>query len=111
MPGYFVHVGAQILCPHAGQTSIASTNVRVKVGGQPVALLNDTFMIAGCPFTVPPGTPQPCLKVQWLVGSVRVKIGGMPAVLQDSSGLCLNPMQAPQGPPNIVFTQPRVKGS
>ncbi|MBN1204055.1 MAG: hypothetical protein JXB05_03915 [Myxococcaceae bacterium] len=111
MPGYLVHVGAQILCPHAGQTSVISSNVRVKVAGQYVATLNDNYMIAGCPFTVPPGTPQPCLKVQWLVGSVRVKVNGQPVVLQDSTGLCLNPMQAPQGPPNIAVVQPRVKGT
>ncbi len=74
----------------------------------PVALLTDTFLIAGCPFTIPPGVPQPCLTAQWLVPTVRVLINAMPAVMQTSVGLCLSPEFIPQGPPMVVTTQVRV---
>ncbi len=69
----------------------------------------DQFPIAGCPFTVPPGTPQPCVKVQWMGPATRVKVNGNPVILFDSVGFCLNPAQAPQGPP-VVSTQNRVTG-
>lgn len=99
------------MCPHGGQLSIISTNVRVTAGGQPLATVSDQFMIAGCAFTIPPGKPQPCLKVQWLVPATRVTIGGQPAILQTSSGLCLTAEQIPQGPPTVTVAQTRVLGT
>jgi hypothetical protein len=105
-----MHVGATAICPHGGQVSIASTNTRVLVGRQPVATQSDTFNVAGCAFTVPPGKPQPCVMVKWLVAATRIMVGGKPAVLQNSVGLCQSAEQIPQGPPNVVMTQIRVKG-
>lgn len=108
-----VHVGAQGICPHAGQMSVVSSNVRVKISGQPVALFNDTYPIAGCPFQIPIGTgtkPQPCIKVQWIVPATRVRVGGQPVILSTSSGLCLSAEQIPQGPPTVTTTQVRVRG-
>ena len=111
MPGFLMHVGANAICPHGGQVSTISTNDRVLVGGQPVATLSDTYLVAGCAFTVPPGKPQPCVKVQWLVPAARVLVGGQPAVLQTSTGLCQSAEQIPQGPPNVVVTQLRARGT
>jgi hypothetical protein len=99
------------MCPHGGQLSIISTNVRVTAGGQPLATMSDQFLIAGCAFTIPPGKPQPCMKVQWLVPAARVTIGGQPAILQTSSGLCLSADQIPQGPPTVTVAQTRVLGT
>jgi hypothetical protein len=103
-----VQVGATVICPHGGQVSVIPTNVRVTAGGQPLTVLADTFLVAGCPFNVG-GAPQPCVKVQWLVPAARVTIGGQPAILQSSTGLCLSPAQAPNGPPNVIVTQLRVQ--
>ena len=111
MPGFLYHVGATAMCPHGGQILPAPGNPRVLVSGQPVVTLADTCLIAGCPFTVPPGVPQPCLRVQWVVPALRVLVGRQPAILQGSVGLCLGPTQAPQGPANVVATQPRVRGT
>jgi uncharacterized Zn-binding protein involved in type VI secretion len=102
------HVGAQAMCPHAGQMSTISTNTRVLVSGQPVATAGDTYTIAGCPFTIPPATPQPCITAKWLVPALRVKVNGTPAVLSTSTGLCQSPAQVPQGPPTVIVTQMRV---
>ena len=110
MPGPLYHVGAAAICPHGGQVTVISTNARVLVSGMPVATMADSYMVAGCAFTVPPGKPQPCLRVQWLVTATRILVNGQPALLQTSTGLCLSPEQIPQGPPTIITTQPRVVG-
>ena len=110
MPGPLYHVGASAICPHGGQVTVISANVRVLVSGMPVAVLTDVGLVAGCVFTVPPGKPQPCVKVQWLVPAARILINGQPALLQTSVGLCQSAEQIPQGPPTIVATQPRVVG-
>ena len=107
MPGPIFHVGATAICPHGGQVQTISSNTRVLLGGMPAATLADTYLVAGCVFTV--GTkPQPCVRVQWLVPAVRVTVMGQPVILQTSTGLCLSAEQIPQGPPTIVATQPRV---
>ncbi len=114
MPGFLLHVGASIMCPHAAHVSVITSNVRVKVSGQPVATFSDTYPVAGCPFQVPIGTgtkPQPCVKVQWVVPAARVRVGGQPVLLQTSTGICQSAEQIPQGPPNVVTTQTRVRGN
>jgi hypothetical protein len=110
MPGFLMHVGANAICPHGGQVSTISTNARVLVGGQPVATFGDTYLVAGCAFTVGP-ILQPCVKVQWLVPAARVLVGGQPAMLQTSTGLCQSAEQIPQGPPSVVATQVRARGT
>jgi hypothetical protein len=111
MPAPLFHVGATAICPHGGQVTVTSSNTRVLVGGQPVATMADTCTVAGCAFTVPPGKPQPCVRVQWLVPAARVLVLGQPALLQTSTGLCLSAEQIPQGPPSVVATQPRAVGT
>lgn len=106
MPGPLYHVGAVAICPHGGQITTVSSNVRVLVSGMPVATIADQSLVAGCAFTIPP--PQPCIRVQWIVPATRVLINGQPALMQTSVGLCLGPTQAPQGPATIITTQPRV---
>jgi hypothetical protein len=110
MPGFLLHVGASALCPHGGQITIVPSNSRVLVSGQPVATVADTTLVAGCAFVA--GTkPQPCVKVQWLVPAARVTVGGQAALLQTSAGLCQSAEQIPQGPPNVIAGQMRVRGT
>lgn len=114
MAAFVLHVGATIMCPHAGSVTANASNTRVKVGGQLVVTQNDIFTVGGCPFQVPVGAgtkPQPCVKVQWLKVALRVKVGGQFVVLQDSNGICQSAEQIPQGPPNVVQQQVRVKGT
>lgn len=110
MPGYILHVGAVILCPHGGTVSIISANTRVKVSGQPVATISDTYNVAGCPLASPAGTPLPCLRVQWIVPALRVKVDGRPVILKDSMGIAWSADSIPLGPPNVTMTQLKVKG-
>lgn len=114
MPGFLVQVGATIKCPHGGTVNVVPASSRVRVGGQPVALLNGAYPIVGCPFQVPAGPamkPQPCVRAQWTVGTMRVKVGSaIPVLVRSSTGICLTAEQIPQGPPVIVMTQARAKG-
>jgi hypothetical protein len=110
MPGPLYHAGAVAICPHGGQVQTIPASPRVLVSGMPVAVMTDTSLVAGCVFTIGP-KPSPCVRVQWLVPAVRVTSMGQPVLLQSSIGLCLSPEQAPQGPPTILSTQPRVIGT
>lgn len=110
MAASIVQVGASIQCPHGGVVSATPGNPRVRLGGQPVTTAADTFVVAGCPFVV--GTkPQPCVQVQWLTTSTRVKVGGQPVILQNNNGLCKSVEQIPQGTAMPVAVQTRVRGT
>ena len=97
------------MCPHGGTVQIISSNTKVQAGGGFAALATDQFMIAGCPFTIPPGVPSPCLTVQWMVTDTRNTVNGTPTLSMSSVGLCLSPEMAPQGPVIIVMAQPQVQ--
>jgi len=114
MPSRMLHVNATVQCPHGAKANIVSANQRVKVSGMAVAVLNDTTTVSGCPFQVPAGPstkPQPCVKVQWTVPAVRVKVMGQFVLLQSSSGLCQSAEQIPQGSPIVATTQMRVSAT
>jgi hypothetical protein len=110
MPGFVFHVGAMAACPHGGQVSEITTNVRVRVNGQFAVTSADQFPIAGCALSsaLP---PSPCVLVKWVVPALRVSVNGQKVVLQSSVGACVNPAQAPQGPPLVITTQTRVTGT
>jgi len=110
MPGYLLAVNSTLMCPHAGQFSTVTSNSKVKLDGQPAVTQQDTYTISGCPFLLA-NSPHPCVLAKWIVVATRVKIDGNFAVLKDSTALCQASDQAPQGPPNIVVTQMKVKGT
>ncbi|NTW06409.1 MAG: DUF4280 domain-containing protein [Syntrophaceae bacterium] len=105
MPGYLLQQGATVLCMHGGQSQPVTTNMRVKVSGQPVVTQQDMYSISGCPF-MSGSNPMPCVTGQWTSAATRVKAGGLPVILQDSQAVC-----TPNGTGfNILVTQIRVKG-
>jgi len=107
MPGTLLHLGATVLCMHAGQAQPTAPNPRVRVGGQPVVTQTTPYTVTGCPFTTSAAIPLPCVTAQWVTGALRVRAGGAPVLLQYSQAVC-----APNGTGlNIVVTQPRVKGT
>lgn len=106
MPGFLLHVGATVLCAHAGQAQATFPNPRVTVSGQPIVNQPAPYAIAGCTFTVPPGVPLPCVTAQWVTGATRITSNGMPVLLMDSQAICV-----PNGTPlMVVVTQTRVTG-
>ena len=110
MPGFLLHMGATVLCSHAGQAQPMTTNprvsVRVGVSNQPIVTQSDMYTIAGCILQPPPIANGPCVTAQWISVATRIRAGGVPVLLQDSQAIC-----APTGTPlSIVMTQTRVKG-
>ena len=108
MPGPVLHSGATATCPHGGSLTIIAASPRVMASGMPVAVLTDQGLVAGCAFTLPIGTPQPCVTTRWLVGSTRVLAGGQPLLINPSVALCMSAPQIPGGPPIIAGSQMRV---
>lgn len=107
MPGFLVHVGAQVLCAHAGQAQPTVPNPRVLVSGQPTVAMTSPYVIAGCTFPPPPAATGPCVTAQFVTGSVRVTSNGQPLLLLDSQAVCV-----PTGTPLIIaMTQTRVTGT
>jgi hypothetical protein len=105
-----LHVGAQIICPHGGQVVGTPGSARVLVAGNPVATVADTTVITGCAFTVLATRPRPCQTLRWYAPATHVLVGGHPALLQSSSGVCLSADKHPQGSPTVVTAQTRTMG-
>ena len=106
MPGFFLHVGATVICAHGGQAQATVPNPRVLVGGQPTVTQSGPFVVAGCTFAPTAGN-GPCVTAQWVTGATRVMSNGQPLLLQDSQAVC-----TPTGTPlTILVTQVRVKGT
>ena len=106
MPGFLLHQGATVLCVHAGQAQPTVTMPRVKVMGQPVVPQPGVWTISGCTNPPPTANVGPDLTATWVTAALRVKVMGMPVLLQDSQSIAV-----PTGTKlNVVVTQARVKG-
>jgi hypothetical protein len=111
MPGFLMHVNAVVQCTHGIPAQIIPTQPRVLVSAQPVATMTSQMVVPGCPFTIPPGVPQPCVLIKWLMPSTRVLVMGQPAMVGvpgPGPGLCQSPAQIPNGPPIVSVVLPRV---
>lgn len=112
MPGFLLHIGDTTQCTHMAPATLTTGNTRVLINGTPAITASDLSTVAGCPFTLPNGKPQPCVTIRW-VPATRVFINGQPAVVQvtgSGQGICQSPEQLPQGPPMIGAIQPRLSG-
>jgi uncharacterized Zn-binding protein involved in type VI secretion len=106
MPGPLLHVGATVLCAHAGQAQPTVPYPRVLVSGQPIVLQTTPYVVAGCTFPPPPAANGPCITAQWVSGSTRILANGVPILLLGSQAIC-----APTGTPLIPgISQTRVIG-
>ena len=87
MPAPILHLGATVLCSHAGQATPLAPFPRVLVSSQPVVTLTSPYAIAACALT---GTPNPpCVTGQFVVGAARVLAGGAPVVTMVGSSVCV----------------------
>lgn len=105
MPAPILHLGATVLCTHAGQATPLAPFPRVLLSGQPAVTLTSPYAVAGCALT---GTPNPpCATAQWIAGAVRVMAGGAPVVTMMGQSVCV-----PTGTPLMpVVAQTRVLAS
>jgi hypothetical protein len=108
MPGPILHTGTTATCPHGAPLNIIAASPRVMVSGLPAAVLTDQGIVAGCPFTIPPTKPQPCVTTKWMVGSTRVFASGQPLLINPSVAIVFSADQIPAGPPIILASQTRV---
>ncbi len=111
MSGLILDTKSTIICPHGGLVSPITSNMRVLINGQPAVTQSDAFLIAGCVFSTPAAAPHPCVTSKWISSSLRIRVSGQPVLLNNSVGICLAADQLPQGPPNIISAQLRVKGA
>jgi hypothetical protein len=107
--GQFLTTTSMMQCPHGGIVTATTTNVMAQANGDYIVRSGDTFLIAGCAFTLPSG-PHPCMTVQWMVSALMNQVMGDNVLTEDSFGLCLAADQTPQGPVVVSTTQPLVSG-
>lgn len=102
MPAPVLHLGATVLCAHAGQATPLAPNPRVLLSGQPAVTLATPYAIAACALSAS-GTP-PCLTGQWMLGATRVLAAGVPLATLAGQSTCV-----PTGTPMLpVLAQTRV---
>ena len=107
MPAPLLHVGATVLCAHAGQAQPTVPNPRVLVSGQPIVTMTGPYVVTGCAMPPPPAGNGPCITAQWVSGAVRVFASGTPVLLQTSQAICV-PTATPL---TVVVAQLRVLGT
>jgi hypothetical protein len=104
MPGPLLHVGATLICAHAGQAQPTVPNPRVLVSAQPTVTQPGPWVVTGCSMPPPPGGNGPCVTATFVTGSVRVLSLAQPLLLMDSVSIAV-PTGTPLTP---VVVQPRV---
>jgi hypothetical protein len=108
MPGFLLHLNAQVLCSHGGQATPSVANPRVKVMGNAIVMAAAPWTVAGCALPPPPAANGPCVTATWIpaTAALRVRSLTQPVLLMDSQAIC-----APSGTPLMVMmAQARVKG-
>jgi len=110
--GQLLTVTSILQCPHGGSVSAVTTNAVAAAGGGDIVRASDTFLIAGCPFTLPgpPPVPHPCMTVQWVTSALMNSVLGDDVLTENSVGVCLAADQTPQGLVMVSFMQPFVGG-
>jgi uncharacterized Zn-binding protein involved in type VI secretion len=108
MPFPIHTLATQANCPHGAKATFIATSSKVLIEGAPAMLEGDQAMIAGCPFTVPTGKPQPCIKAKLEMKAQKVRIEGKGVILQGPADLCESAEQIPQGPVTYATVQTKV---
>lgn len=103
---YLLNEDATGTCSHGGNAKPIVGNPRVKVAGKPVLTVMSQLQISGCPNNVS-GSPLPCVLAVFASGATRVKVMGLPVLLDSSS-----PSNLPTGASTtITEPQKKVKGT
>ena len=99
------------MCTHGGTALLTTANTMIKVDNAPALLESDIHSVAGCPFTVPPSKPQPCIRIEWTMGATMCKSNGTGVLTQSSIGKCISAEGAVQGLAIILQTQVKAKAT
>jgi hypothetical protein len=87
MPAPILHLGATVLCTHAGQATPVAPFPRVTVSAQPIVTLTSPYVVAACALTGT--TVPPCVTGQFVMGATRVLAGGAPVATLMSQSVCV----------------------
>ena len=98
MPGPLIHVGATVMCMHAGQAQPTAPNPRVTVSGQATVAMAPPWTVAGCIMPPPSAGNGPCVTAQFTTAATRVTSNGQPLLLLDSQAMC-----APTATPLMIM--------
>lgn len=109
MPAFILTTLSQVKCTHGGTATLITANVKLKIDGAPALLESDIHPVVGCPFTVPPGKPQPCIRIEWTAGAIKCKVDGTKVLIKTSIGKCISAEGATQGIAIIAQTQMKAK--
>jgi hypothetical protein len=106
MPGFVLHLGAQVQCLHGGQAQPTAPNPRILLSGMAVVTIAGPYVVAGCTLPPPILANGPCVTAQFVTSATRVLASGQPVLLLDSQAIC-----APTATPLVILqTQTRVLG-
>lgn len=97
-----VTMATRIQCPHGAPGTLVTATAKVMVDNMAPLVVGDKGTIAGCPFTVPSGVPQPCVTALLTKAATKVLAENKPVLLMNPSDVCQSPAQVPQGP--VVWT-------
>jgi hypothetical protein len=111
MPGYVLTTTSTVMCTHGGQATLTTANTQVKIDGAAALLESDIHTVAGCAFTLPSGTPHPCIRIEWSGGATMCKANGTGVLTQSSIGKCISAEGATQGLAMIVMTQMKAQAT
>jgi hypothetical protein len=109
MPGFLLHVGATVVCSHAGEAQPDVPNLRVRVTGQPTVTVAAPYTVEGCTLPPPDAGNGPCVSAKFTLetSAQRITSNGQPLLLFASQAIC-----TPSGTPlKIMETQTRVSGT
>jgi len=105
-----ITTAATVVCPHGGTVQLSTSNTLVTADQGSVCLVSDQHTVTGCAFTLPSGTPSPCVSVRWSAPATSSTVGGAAPLLQSSVGLCFSGAQVPQGVALVSGAQSAVAG-
>lgn len=111
MPGFILTTLSQVKCTHGGTATLVTANAKLKIDGAPALLESDVHPVVGCPFTLPNGKPQPCIRIEWTGGAATCKVDGTKVLIKTSIGKCISAEGATQGLAIIVQTQVKAKAN
>jgi hypothetical protein len=103
-----VTMATRLQCPHAVPATLMTATAKVLIDTMPPLVVADKGTVAGCPFTVPTGKPQPCVTALLTKAATKVLAEGKPVLLFNPADICQSAEQIPQGPAIWTSNQTKV---
>ncbi|WP_144109691.1 hypothetical protein [Paraburkholderia sp. BCC1886] len=107
MPGFLLHQGATVVCPHLGLASPTAVSTQVFVGKQPIVTQASPYAIAACTFPAMTSGAPPCVTATWVKAATQIFSKGVPVLLSTSQSVC----SPTPGPLVVTRTQFAVIGN